>query len=148
MRILKSPQIALSAIVFVFSLAGSAANAQTPAYLHAISDLRSARAYIQFDTRPGLSGSRQHAIDEITNAITDMKAAAVDEGKNPWQTPRPEGWTDPNSPLHSALTLLDEAYHDVASGQDIPQNVGLQIRSLKHIDVARRAIHHMIDQGQ
>lgn len=149
MRCVKSFTAAVSGLLmFVSLLATTQAKAQAPAYLHAISDLRTAKALIQMDPRPIWARNRQVAVNEIDNAITVVKAAAIEDGKNPWQTPKPQGGEDPAAPLHSALRLLDEAYHDVANGQDMPQNMGLQERALKHIDVARRALHHIIDQVQ
>jgi hypothetical protein len=122
----------------------TSAHAQMPAYLHAISDLRTAREYLQQDTRPRFDGIRRHAIDEISRAIDDMKKAAIDDGKNPNHTPPPQSEGDPRVPVRSALKLLNEAYGDVARGQDEPRNAGLQRRSLEHIDKARRSLDEMI----
>jgi hypothetical protein len=135
---------ALSLFAFLLFAPASPAHAQMPAYLHAISDLRTAREYLQQDTRPQFEGIRHHAIEEISRAIDDMKKAAVDDGKNPHHTPPPQSQGDPRAPIHSALRLLNEAYGDVARGQDAPQNTGLQRRSLEHIDKARRSLDELI----
>jgi hypothetical protein len=147
MRSLKSlAQVGSASLILVLLFSTTDINAQEPAYLHAMSDLRQARQYLEADKRTVWTNSRQHAIDEITNALQDMKVAASRDGKDPSGTAPLQGFPDPNTPIHSALKLLDEAYRDVASGHDRPENVGLQSRSLKHIDVARQAIHNFIDQ--
>ena len=146
MRMLKPLTVAASALfaVVLFSHA-TPAQAQFPAYLHAISDLRTAREYLKMDGRPGWAGHRHHAIEEIDKAIDDMKKAAIDDGKNPWHTPPPQSGGDPAAPIHTALKLLDEAHDDVGRGADSPENRGLQIRSLKHIDEARGALRHILE---
>jgi hypothetical protein len=146
MRIFKPLTVAAVALLTLLLLSHSTpAQAQFPAYLHAISDLRTARAYLERDGRPHFVSHRHHAIEEIDKAIDDMKKAAVDDGKNPWHTPPPQSGGDPAAPIHTALKLLDEAHDDVGRGADSPENRGLQIRSLKHIDEARQALHHILE---
>ncbi|MGD0891978.1 MAG: hypothetical protein ABR923_10620 [Terracidiphilus sp.] len=143
---MKPLSVAASALLAIVFLSHSTpAQAQLPAYLHAISDLRTARAYLEMDGRPAFLGHRKHAIDEIDKAINDMKKAAIDDGKNPWHTPPPQSGGDANAPIHTALRLLDEAHGDVGRGADTPENRGLQVRSLKHIDEARAALHHILE---
>jgi hypothetical protein len=141
MRSLKSLTVAAFALLtFLFLAPATQAHAQFPAYLHAISDLRSARAYLQMDTRPDQQGSRDYAIKEISRAIDDMKRAAVEDNKNPWRTPPPQSGGSPSWPIHSAVKLLREARHDAETGRDAPENVGLQVRSIEHIDKALQAL--------
>jgi hypothetical protein len=141
MRSFKSLTVAAFALLtFLFLAPAIQAHAQFPAYLHAISDLRSARAYLQMDTRPQQQAARDIAIREINRAIDDMKRAAVEDNKNPWRTPPPQSGGNPNWPIHSAVKLLREARHDVESGRDAPENVGLQVHSIEHIDRALQAL--------
>ncbi|MGD0737004.1 MAG: hypothetical protein ABR976_17870 [Terracidiphilus sp.] len=114
--------------------------AQEPAYLHALSDLRSARAYLEYDKRPAWAGHRQHAIEQIDKAIDEIKVAAMDDGKNPWHTPPPQSGGSEGWPIHSAVKLLREARHDVDHGFDRPANRGLRERSVEHID---HALHEL-----
>jgi len=123
---------------------GTPAQAQRPHYLHALSDLREARDLLQTDHRPGFVGARDHAIEEIDRAIEEVKAAVRDEGKNPHHTPPPQSGGDPNRPLRSALTLLNEAHQDIASGTDETGHRGLQERALRHVDEARQALEHAL----
>ena len=127
---------------------GQAGAGPDPAYIHGISDLRSARAFLQQDTRPQFAGLRSHAIDEITHAIQDMKKAAVDDGKSLNYNPPPQSGGTMEAPVHAALRLLHEARNDISRGTDSPMNLGLQARSLKHIDEAIRALQQIVGGGR
>jgi hypothetical protein len=137
MRSLKSlPGAALALLTLLFLAPATQAHAQFPAYLHALSDLRSARAYLEYDTRHEGEHARHHAIEQISRAIDDIKVAARDDGKNPWHTPAPQSGGNPGWPVHSAVKLLREARGDVDHGHDRPENHGLRERSLDHINQA------------
>jgi hypothetical protein len=120
--------------------------AQVPAYLHALADLRQARAILNADQRPNFRGHLNGARGQIEAAIRDIKVAATDDGKNPYQTPPPQSGNDPDAGIHSAIRLLEEAKNDVAQGLDLPQNQGLQARSLQHIEVARHELQAIINR--
>lgn len=142
MRILKLlPSAALALLALLVLAPAPAANAQEPAYLHALSDLRSARAYLKYDDRPQWAGHRARAIEQIDKAINDVKVAAMDDGKNPWHTPPPQSGGNDGWPIHSAYNLLKEALHDVDHGQDRPENHGLRDRAFEHITAAIDALH-------
>jgi len=126
---------------FLLFALGTPAQAQRPHYLHALSNLREARELLQTDRRPGFSGARDHAIEEIERAIHEVREAVRDEGRNPHHTPPPAGG-DPNRPMRSALNLLNEAHRDIASGSDESGHRGLQMRALHHIEEAREALEH------
>jgi len=136
MRIFK-PVLAGFALLTLFLLVpATPASAQGPKYLHALSDLRSARAYLQMDTRPDLANPVDHAIKEIDKAINEMKKAAERDGKDIWVTPPPQSGGNPAAPFHNAIRLLREARADVETGVDLPENNGLREWSIKHIDDA------------
>jgi hypothetical protein len=126
---------------FLLFALGTPAQAQRPHYLHALSNLREARELLQSENRPGFSGARDRAIEEIERAIHEVSEAVRDEGRNPHHTP-PASGGDPNRPMRSALALLDDARRDIASGSDETGHRGLQMRALRHIDEARQALEH------
>jgi hypothetical protein len=111
-----------------------------PAYLHALTDLRHARAHLE---RPG-GGERKEqeikAIEEIDAAIAEIKRASVDDHKDLNDHPPVDAHMDWGGRLHRALELLDKAHHDVAEDEDNCFAQGLQHRALEHID---RAHHHV-----
>jgi hypothetical protein len=142
MRILKLlPSAALALLALLLLAPAPAAHAQGPAYLHALSDLRSARAYLQYDNRPEHAGLRAHVIERIDKAIQEITIAAQDDGKNPWHTPPPQNGGGDGWPIHSAYNLLKEALHDVDHGQDRPENHGLRERAFEHITAAIDELH-------
>lgn len=142
MRNFKSFVVAAFALLTFFFLAlATLAHAQFPAYLHALSDLRTARGYLQMPVKPEAKDACKHAIKEISHAISDMNKAAVDDGKNPAVVPPPQGGGgNANWPIHSAVKLLKEARTDVEYGKDLPENKGLREHSLEHIDKALLAL--------
>jgi hypothetical protein len=137
MRNYKSFAVAAFALLTIFFLApAKLAHAQFPAYLHALSDMRTARAYLEMPVKPGAQDACKHAVKELNHAIDEIAHAARDDGKNPQATPPPQSNGNPNWPIHSAVRLLKEARADIEHGRDIPENKGLRERSLEHIDKA------------
>src|ERR1700678_626691 len=133
MRILKSlgATVCVLMTLAVF-MAASPAKAQEPHYLHALSNLRTARDYVQFD-HSRFTGERRHAVDEINKAIDEIKHAAWDDGKNTQFAPPAQGVTTGWAPIHQAEKWLAMARRDVEQGVDTPQNTGLRDRAIAHI---------------
>jgi hypothetical protein len=128
----------------VFFAAASPVQAQEPHYLQALSQLRTARDYIQFDHRPGFGPPRHAASEEIDKAIEEIKHAAWDDGKNTLFAPPAAGVTDPWAPLHEAINHLDSAMDRTREGIDRPENMGLRDRALKHIWAAHQVIEDVL----
>jgi hypothetical protein len=88
-----------------------------PAYLHAISDLRYARALLfRQDWGPVMHDQRA-AVEEIDHAIGEAKRAAIDDGKNPEDHPpidRGLGW---DGRFRKAMELLNSAEHDLSEAE-------------------------------
>jgi len=83
-----------------------------PAYLHALSDLRTARWMLEH--RPGdaaVSAHESEAVSEIDRAIEEIKRAAIDDGKNIHNQP-PAGVPSDYAALHAT----EQAIHDVEVG--------------------------------
>jgi hypothetical protein len=108
-----------------------------PAYLHALSDLRTARWMLEH--RPGdakVSDHEDMAIMEIDKAIGEIKHAAIDDGKDIHDHPPMDVAADRPGRLHKALELLRKVHSDVAREEDDPATRGLRDRALGHIDGA------------
>ena len=131
-------KLLLAAGVCLASLAAHAdLPGQHPAYLHALSDLRSARWMLEH--RPGgaaVSGQEDVAITEIDRAIGEIKHAAIDDGKDLHDHPATDVPGDNPGRLHKALELLHKAHADVAREEDDPMTQGLRDRALGHIHLA------------
>jgi hypothetical protein len=111
-----------------------------PFYLHALSDLRTARWMLEH--RPGdaaVSGQEDVAITEIDAAIGEIKRAAIDDGKDIHDHPKVDAPNDRPGRLHRALELLRKTHADVAREEDDPMTKGLRNRAVGHIDGAIHA---------
>jgi hypothetical protein len=114
-----------------------------PAYLHALSDLRMARAYLSEGW--GYEAVRRdddHAVEQIDAAIHDIKQAAIDDGKNLNDHPTIDahlGWHDR---FARANELLARAHHDLDHAEDVPEARGLRDRAIGHIDEAHNTVDH------
>jgi hypothetical protein len=119
--------------------APAAPAAAHPAYLHALSDLRNARANLE---RKG--GDRQmkwdehDAIVEIDHAIEDIKKASVDDGKNLEDHPAVDAHEPRAGRLHKAIAALRAARGDIAQEEDNGFASGLRGRALHDVDEAIR----------
>lgn len=115
-----------------------------PGYLHALSDLRWARALIEgYDHGPAMR-DQDFAIREIDAAIREIRRASIDDGKDLRDHPRIEpGWR-PRDRFHRALEAIAMAHRNVAEREDNIYAQGLRDRAIHHIDEAHRAVEHAI----
>jgi hypothetical protein len=117
-----------------------------PAYLHALSDLRTARWLIEH--RPGdwaQTADESESVRQIDAAIGDIKKAAIDDGKNPNDRPPVDDHPDNRGRIHEALQFLKKARADIAREENNAFADGLRDRAIGHIDgaigAARRVFH-------
>ncbi|MEH2445557.1 MAG: hypothetical protein V7K18_07190 [Nostoc sp.] len=111
-----------------------------PYYLHALTDLRTARWLLEH--RPGdtaVSGQEDVAIQQIDYAINDIKKASIDDGKDIKDHPNVDVPNNHPGRLHKAEEILKKVHSDVRREEDDPIARGLQHRSLHHIDLALNA---------
>jgi hypothetical protein len=110
-----------------------------PAYLHALTDLRNARANLE---RKGgdrtMKWDEHDAIVEIDRAIQDIKQAAIDDGKNLEDHPPLDAKEPRAGRLHKALAALHAAREDVAKEEDNAYANGLRKRAIHDIEEAFR----------
>jgi hypothetical protein len=137
---LKSAMLAAAALLSLSGWALGDMPGQHPYYLHALTDLRSARWMLQH--RPGgaaVSANEEVAVAEINKAIGAIKNAAIDDGKNLDDHPGVDVPGDNRGRLHKALELLNKVHSDVAREEDDPVTRQLRDRAVVHIDAARDA---------
>jgi len=109
-----------------------------PGYLHALTDLRTARWLLSH--QPGdvkVYGDEDVAINEINAAINDIKKASIDDGKNLDDHPSVDTH-EHGSRLLRAIETLKKARADIAQEEDNPMVRDLRNRAYDHID---HAIH-------
>jgi hypothetical protein len=137
---------AVFALLLAMPILGSAKPApprEHPAYLHALTDLRHARAHLQRPDGGELRQQERDAIHEIDEAIKEIKKASIDDGKDLGDHPPVDAKMDWRGRLHRALELLDKAHHDVSEEEDNQFAERLQERALIHIDNA----HHHVEEA-
>jgi len=116
-----------------------------PAYLHALTDLRHARAHLDRMTpNARVDADEQRAIDEIDAAIREIKEAAIDDGKPLSDHPPVDSRWERTDRLHRSLELLNKAYDDVDKHESDEWARGLKHRALHHIHEAQKAVHHAL----
>ena len=136
--------LALAAVLAVPFVANADMPGKHPAYLHALTDLRHARAHVE--KRGGdaeMKWDEQTAIREIDAAIAEIKKASIDDGKDLNDHPAVDAKADRAGRLHRALELLRKAHKDVSEKEDNNFAEGLRERALHHISEAI----NFIEQG-
>jgi hypothetical protein len=107
-----------------------------PHYLHALSDLRDARANLQKRGGDGaMKWDESKAIGDVDGAIGKIKAASIDDGKNLDDHPAVDA-PDRSGRLHKALADLQAAKDNVNREEDNAFAQGLKGRAMHDIDSA------------
>jgi hypothetical protein len=142
-----SASVITSAVLMLFvATPSSAANpGKHPAYLHALSDLRDARAYLERLGSERVDHQEERAVSKIDAAIKEIKHAAIDDGKNINDHVLLDAHLRRSGRFHRALELLDRARKDVSREEDQENTRGLQIRVIDHIDEARNEVKRVIE---
>jgi hypothetical protein len=114
--------------------------AQThPAYLHALADLRNARANLErTGGDPKMKWDERGAILAIDRAMGAVRQAAIDDGKNPQDHPPIDAHEPRVGRLHKALSALRAARDDIGKEEDNTFANGLRARALNDVDEAIR----------
>jgi hypothetical protein len=111
-----------------------------PAYLDALRDLRYARALLEKPARADVKWDEQVAVRYIDGAISEIRSAAIDDGKALTDHPMivvNEGYRDR---LRRAMILLRGAMHGVAEREDNIFAKGLRNRAVNQISQAEHAV--------
>ena len=132
-------------LFFALGASSTFAQGRHPAYLHALSDLRDARAHLQRPDGGHLRHEEDDAIHEINSAIDEIKKAAIDDGKDINDHVPVDSRLDWPGRLHRALELLNKAHEDIAREEDNQFAQGLQERALGHIDKAHHHVKEAIE---
>jgi hypothetical protein len=116
-----------------------------PAYIHALSDLRAARHYLNDGWSWGkVRQDDNEAIRQIDAAIAEIKKASIDDGKGLNDPFSVDAKLGPRDRFHKANELLLAAHNDLAKAEDVPSSRGLRDRALEHVDHA----HGIVDKAE
>jgi hypothetical protein len=143
----------LFAIAFAGALALGATPSQAqefgrhPAYLHALSDLRLMRAYMdRLTPSERIDDESQHAIDEIDAAIREIRAASIDDGRDIHDHVPIDANINRLNRFRKAREAGNAAWADVNHEEDNDYARGLKHRALDHIEAANHIVDHILQQ--
>jgi hypothetical protein len=120
-----------------------------PAYLHALSDLRSARFNLaRRGGDPTMRWDEAVAIAAIDRAIAEIKRASIDDGKSLDDHPPVDAHEPRVGRMHRALSALRAAHHDVNEEEDNAYAQGLKARAIHHIDEAIRLTEQGVAEAE
>jgi hypothetical protein len=120
---------------------------QHPAYLHAMSDLRTAYWLVthQDTMNPVKHDEEAHAAWAIRGAYQTLKDASIVDDKNINDQPPPDfNFLDHRGRLHKAMDLLRDAHNAVNREEDDPAARGFKFKALQQIDSAAAATNAAI----
>jgi hypothetical protein len=146
MKVLKSMLVALALIApIVISSTSAHAQERHPAYLHALSDLRLMRSYLdRLTPSEHIDEESQQAIAEIDAAIREIKQASIDDGKNIHDHAPIDAHITPANRFRHAREAGNAAWHDLDREEDNGFNHGLKHRAMDHIEKANHIVDHII----
>jgi hypothetical protein len=138
--------MAAFAVLFLSTLAAADTPGVHPAYLHALSNLRAARAYLSLETANyNLNANETYAIQAIDAAIQVIKEAAIDDGKPLSDHPPVDVNLGRLDRLNRARVLLEQTEVELNQRESDAYVNGLKHRALSHINDAwkntKRAIN-------
>lgn len=132
-------------LAFSISTAQAQEPGRHPAYLHALSDLRLMRAYLDRMTpSERIDEESQHAIDEIDAAIREIKEASIDDGRDLRMHAPIDARITPTDRFHKAREAGNAAWADLDHEEDNDYAHGLKHRALDHIEKANHTVDHII----
>jgi hypothetical protein len=119
------------------TMQGGAVPGPHPAYLHALSDLRAARHYLNDGWAwEAVRRDDDAAIREIDAAIDEIRRAAINDGKGTNDPFHIDAKVSPHDRFHKANELLWAAHNDLAKAEDVPESRGLRDRAIGHVNRA------------
>ena len=110
-----------------------------PHYLHALSDLRSARAWLTAGGENNVMGREMDAVVNIDKAIGEIKRASIDDGKDLKDHLPIDANLKHKGRLHKAMALLTSARKDLQYEEDDKRALGWRRAALKHVNEAAKA---------
>jgi hypothetical protein len=133
----------------IFAIGTMPSNAQVPgrhpAYMHALSDLRLMRAYLdKLTPNERIDDESQHAIDEIDAAIREIKEAAIEDGKDLRDHPPIDAGITPSNRFRKAREAGTAAWDDLNREEDNGFAHGLKHHAMDHIEKANHIVDHIL----
>jgi hypothetical protein len=133
------------AVLFLSTFATAQAPGAHPAYLHALSNLRYARAIIYaYHGNPEAEAEGRRAIVEIDAAIHEIVKASIDDGRPLSDHPPADATSFRAGPFTKAFELINDSIADINKHEQNDYADGLKQRALMHLNEAVRIVHHIL----
>jgi hypothetical protein len=136
--------ISVAAVVGIANASYAGFFGDHPKYLHALSDMRYARALIQKPDARNVVEDERRATGELDAAINEVMEAAKEDWKPTLDHPPIDASMDRPGRFHEALKVLNKAQADLSKEEDNPAARGLRNRAINHIQAARDFVNKAI----
>lgn len=133
--------LALAILVSACAAPRPAPAQEHPHYLHALSDLRFARALLDRQQEWNVMRDQYAAVQEIDHAIGEIKRASIDDHKDLYDHPPIDSHMDHRGRLHQVMELLNSADRDLHAEEDNFAALGWRNEAIRHVNEARGAVH-------
>lgn len=111
-----------------------------PHYLHALADLRTARAWITEPVHDKAMGKEADAVAYIDKAFAEIRRASIDDGKDLKDHDAIDVTTTKHTGrLHKAWDLLKSANKDLHMKEDDKKELGWRTAAIRNVDQAMRS---------
>ncbi len=114
-------------------------------YLHALTDLRTARWLIEHQPGDVAVSAQEHAAAAgIDAALADIRRASIEDGKDTDDHVPVDAPNELPGHLQQALKLLRHAHDDIEREKEDAATHGLRSRAIRHVNAAIRATERAI----
>jgi hypothetical protein len=137
--------VAVAVMVAACAAPPRAAAQEHPHYIHALSDLRLARAMLDRQQEWNVMRDQYTAVQEIDHAIGEIKRASIDDHKDLNDHMPIDSHLDHRGRLRRVMELLDSADHDLHAEEDNYAALGWRDNAIHHVNDARGAVHRAMD---
>jgi hypothetical protein len=143
---LSKPVLLAFALVAFLAIGALPSHAQEhPAYLHALSDLRLMRSYLdRLTPSERVDDESAHAIQEIDAAIREIKEASIDDHKDIHDHMPIDARITPSDRFRKAREAGNAAWHDLDREEDNGYARGLKHRAMDHVEKANHIVDHIL----
>ncbi len=124
-------------LVLLPLLAGADTPGRHPRYLHARSDLQTARWLLRVRDEPNVMREIRRVQADVEQAIREIDRAAVLDRKDVDDHPPIDTSLDRPGRFRKVMALLDSARADIALEEDNPYAVGWRNLAYRNIDAAK-----------
>lgn len=115
-----------------------------PHYMEALTDLRLARALLKVPDDSKAAKFNATAIDDIDQAMAEIKHASIDDGKGPDDHAPIDANVSRQDRLHEVLSLVNGADRDLKAEEDDKKALGWRAKAQKDVADAKAFVEASI----